>query len=188
MLIVVGGHSRGSGKTSLVLAIIRGLRELEWTAVKISGHSHDAASWRLAEERDAGGAADSCRYLAAGAQRSFWLSAGESALSGAVPSLHEVLDASPHAIVESNTILEFLEPDLYLMALDYRAAEFKDSAMRWLHRADAFALVDAGTAAPPWAGLIQRCLKPLFRLDPEARSHPELTLFIRNSIHSAPQH
>jgi len=36
MLVVVGGHSRNIGKTSLVAGLIRKLRSHNWTAVKIT--------------------------------------------------------------------------------------------------------------------------------------------------------
>ena len=45
-LIVVGGHSRGVGKTAVIAHL---LRTLGWTgveAVKISAHRHAPAPWR----------------------------------------------------------------------------------------------------------------------------------------------
>ena len=36
MLVVVGGHSRNIGKTSVVSGLIRRLREYHWTALKIT--------------------------------------------------------------------------------------------------------------------------------------------------------
>ncbi len=40
MLVVVGGHSRNIGKTSVVAGLIRKLRDLHWTALKITQYGN----------------------------------------------------------------------------------------------------------------------------------------------------
>ena len=40
MLVVVGGHSRNIGKTSLVAGLIRKLRDRKWTALKITQYGN----------------------------------------------------------------------------------------------------------------------------------------------------
>ena len=83
MLVVVGGHSRNIGKTSVVAGLIRKLRSSEWTAVKITQYGHGVCShageacgcetepdhpFALSEEYQPSGT-DSGRFLAAGAAR-----------------------------------------------------------------------------------------------------------------------
>ena len=88
MLVVVGGHSRNIGKTSVVAGLIRKLRDRQWTALKITQYGngvcahHRAAraaasprtgeEFALTEEYEAN-ETDTGRFLAAGAARSFWL-------------------------------------------------------------------------------------------------------------------
>ena len=81
--IVIGGHSRSVGKTSVVAGLIAALAEYEWTAVKITQYGHgicsangeacDCAtgdhSWAISEEKDRGGGSDTSRFLLAGAAR-----------------------------------------------------------------------------------------------------------------------
>ena len=43
-LIVVGGHSRSVGKTSVVAGIIAALPEMHWTAAKITQYGHGICS------------------------------------------------------------------------------------------------------------------------------------------------
>jgi hypothetical protein len=43
-------------------------------------------------------------------------------------------------IVESNSLLQFIRPEIYLVVLDPQQEDFKDSARMFLHRADAFVL------------------------------------------------
>jgi hypothetical protein len=70
-------------------------------------------------------------------------------------------------ILESNTLLQFLKPSLYLMVLDPSKTDFKDSARLQMDRASAFVLrqplkvVDSPAA---WAGLSTQLLrgKPQF--------------------------
>ena len=42
MLVVVGGHSRNIGKTSVTAGLIRKLRDRRWTALKINGVTRSA--------------------------------------------------------------------------------------------------------------------------------------------------
>ena len=44
MLVIVGGHSRNIGKTSVVEGVIRALPEAGWAAVKITQYGHDACA------------------------------------------------------------------------------------------------------------------------------------------------
>ena len=44
MLVVVGGHSRNIGKTSVVAGLIAALPEFGWTAVKITQYGHGICS------------------------------------------------------------------------------------------------------------------------------------------------
>ena len=80
-LIVIGGHSRNVGKTSVVAGLIAALPEYNWTAFKITQYGHgvcsmdgkpchcatDDHSWAISEETDRSGDSDSSRFLAAGA-------------------------------------------------------------------------------------------------------------------------
>ena len=43
-LVVVGGHSRNVGKTSVVAGLIAALPEFKWTAMKITQYGHNVCS------------------------------------------------------------------------------------------------------------------------------------------------
>jgi hypothetical protein len=199
-MVVVGGHTRSIGKTQLVCDIISALPQVEWIAGKITQYGHGvcaqngkdcdcapeehicAISWE--GSRDSG--TDSARFLAAGARRSFWLRTKQGYLAEGLPLLRDALhEASSHAgeaalnvIVESNSLLQFLKPSLYLAILDSSKADFKDSARLVLDRADAYlfrrGLEDAGVAHPPWTAIPERFLreKPSF-LQREGEPLPE---------------
>ncbi len=165
MLVVVGGHSRNIGKTSVVCGIIGALREWNWTAIKITQYGHGVCSHEgepcecadprhpvaVSEERGSAPHSDSGRFLAAGAARAYWARTAAGRLAEALPRLRGLLSASEHAIVESNSLLQFLKPDLCLMVVDGSVADFKTTSLRFLDRADA--LVVTSGAPLVWSGV-----------------------------------
>ena len=136
-MVVVGGQCRGVGKTSLLCWLLRETPEIGWTALKMSRHRHGApdATARLDEELDRDGDGDTSRFLRAGARRAFWLRAPGG--MGEVPGLIQPLLSAAPLLVESNSIVEICQPDLYCLILDPAFADFKDSARRLGGRAAA---------------------------------------------------
>lgn len=192
-VIVIGGHSRSVGKTSVVAGLISALREFEWTAVKITqyghgicsanGHACDCAtgdhSWAISEETDRSGESDTSRFLIAGAMRAVWVRTEQGKLAEAMPRLRETLARAPQAIIESNSVMKFLRPDLYLTVLDPSVTDFKSSAREFLDRADAVILHPSTQSA--WGSV---SLKPVagrrrFAISPPPYVTPELIEFVR---------
>jgi len=149
--VVVGGHTRNIGKTSVMAGLIREFAALNWTAVKITQYGHGICSldgrpcecaprehaFVLTEEEDASGKSDTSRYLASGARRALWLRVRQGQLGEAFPILQEALASADYAMIESNSILGFLRPHIYLMVLDSSVHDFKASALQYVERADA---------------------------------------------------
>lgn len=217
-LIVVGGHTRNIGKTSVMAALIREFAALGWTAVKITQYGHGVCShdghacqcapeehpFALTEERDSTSRSDTSRFLAAGARQSLWLRARQGQLGPAVPLLMRKLERAPWVVIESNSILEFVRPLLYIVVLDASRTDFKTSAERWLDRADALVpvenhhavlgadLVPDAAALLPARGpgrvpVLPRPLpsKPLFPVRKPDFWSRELTAFVRDRIDPA---
>jgi hypothetical protein len=160
-LLVVGGPTRSIGKTSLVVDLIRAFPEACWTAVKITQFGHgicsrngescgcavDEHTVAIDSELNPATGTDTSRFLAAGATRAIWLRTKQGRLAEGMPLLRSTLsissrndeiESSQNAIIESNSLLQFLQPDLYLVVLDPAQSDFKDSARLYLNRADAF--------------------------------------------------
>ena len=148
-IVVVGGHSRNIGKTSVVCRLISAFPECAWTAVKITQFGPTVyspkpsacetadQSMTIIEERSAANRTDSSRYLAAGAARSLWVRTHREQLATAIPRIQTEIARAENVILESNSVLRFLNPDLYLAVLDPSVADFKPSALHYLERADA---------------------------------------------------
>ena len=219
-LIVVGGHTRTIGKTQLVCDIIAAFPEAWWIAGKITqyghgvctqnGHDCDCApdehicdiSW----EQSAETGTDSSRFLAAGAQRSFWLRTKQGFLAEGLPllrgALSEALDANvanagehpdkPLAVViESNSLMQFVKPTLFFAVLDPAKEDFKDSARAALDRADALVLRGHAIAAgsePPWMKLPAKLLREKPSVNPrEGEPLPKpLEVLVKRALEAPP--
>jgi hypothetical protein len=199
-LVVIGGHSRNVGKTSVVAGLISALPELQWTAVKITQYGHgicsangeacdcatDDHSWAITEERNRSGESDTSRFLVAGAVRVFWARTEQGRLAEAMPALRQRLENAHNVIIESNSVLKFLRPDLYLSVLDPHTADFKNSAREFLDRADAviFRVAD-GAAAWEAVSLKPVANRPIFRIAPPNYVTPEVVSYVRSKLPSA---
>ena len=199
-LIVIGGHSRNLGKTSVVAGLIAELRERRWTAVKITQFGHgicsvngeacdcalDEHTWSISQERDRSGASDTSRFLLAGAERSLWVRTKQGRLAEAMPDLRRELAAAADVVIESNSVLRFLRPDLYLPVLDYATSDFKESAREFLDRADAVILHQPlfSDAPPAWDGVSLKLIagKPVFPIRPPQYLSAEIVEFVRERL------
>jgi hypothetical protein len=196
-IIVIGGHSRSVGKTSVVAGLIAALRELQWTAFKITQYGHgicsangqacDCAtadhSWAITEEKNPAGDTDTARFLAAGAVRAWWVRTEQGRLAEAMPAVREQLSAAQNVIVESNSIIRFVRPDLYLTVLDPSTADFKNSAREFLDRADAVILHEAG-GSPAWENVSLKPVarRPVFAITPPPYVTDEVVQFVRERL------
>jgi hypothetical protein len=197
-VVVVGGHSRNIGKTSVVAGLIAALPEKRWTAFKITQYGHgfcsadgapcdcatDDHTLAVSVERPGGDATtDSGRHLRAGAVRSLWVRTRVGMLAQAMPRVRQEIARAQNAILESNAVMGFLQPDLYLTVLDAGTADFKESARLFLDRADALVCLERAPA-PRWKGVSARLLegKPRFTVTAPAYLSPELVQFVRDRI------
>jgi len=201
-IVVVGGHTRNIGKTSVVAGLIRALPEMRWTAFKITQFGHGVCSANgepcdcetadhtiaISEERDPATGTDSARYLEAGAARSFWVRTRQGQLSEAMPRLRKEFELAQadggNVIVESNSILRFFRPDVFLTVLDPATKDFKESALRYLDRADAVLLTAAEVGRPEWSGVSLKLIegKPRFQMRMPGYVTEEIAEFVAEGL------
>jgi len=195
-VVVIGGHSRSVGKTSVVAGLIAALPEYKWTALKVTQYGHgicsqngeschcasDDHSWAISEEKDRSGESDTSRFLLAGAERAWWVRTEQGRLAEAMPSIRHRISESGNVILESNSILKFIRPDLYLTVLDPATADFKKSAQEFLDLADGVILHQAANAG--WNGISLKPVvgKPLFRIQPPPYVTPEMIGFVKKQL------
>lgn len=203
-IVVIGGHSRSVGKTSVVAGLIAALPEYHWAAFKITQYGHgvcsqsgqscdcatDDHSWAITEERDRSGESDTSRFLVAGADKAWWVRTEQGRLAEAMPTVRQKLAETKNAILESNSVLKFVRPDLYLTVLDPATPDFKRSAQEFLNHADAVILHEAknGTQAE-WSGISLKPVsdRPLFRIHPPEYITEAVVDFVRSRLEAKPR-
>jgi hypothetical protein len=198
-IVVIGGHSRSVGKTSVVAGLISALADFHWTAMKITQYGHGICSangeacdcatadhaWAVSEERNREGESDTSRFLVAGAEHAWWVRTEQGRLAEAMPRVRQVLSGTQNVIIESNSVLRFLKPDLYLTVLDPETADFKASAQLFLDRADAVLLHSVDNSkSPAWerVSLNPVVKRPIFAIRPPQYVTPEVIQFVRKCL------
>jgi hypothetical protein len=197
-ILVVGGHSRNVGKTSVVEGLIRALPERRWTAFKITQFGHGMCSANgepcdcetadhmvaVSEERAGATGTDSARFLEAGAVRSLWVRTRLGDLSEAMPRIRKELSGAENAVIESNSIMRFLRPDLYLSVLDPEVEDFKESARYFLDRADAILVPEGVVGRPGWKGVSLKLVEgvPVLAMRPPVYVTEEVVEFVRRGL------
>jgi hypothetical protein len=214
-VIVVGGHTRSIGKTQLVCDLISALPGARFVAGKITQYGHgvcaqnghdcdcapdehvSAISWETGRNQET----DSGRFMVAGARKSFWLRTKQGFLSEGLPLLRSALaeveradrdsttemGSARNLIMESNALLQFWTPALYLMVIDPRKADFKDSAQAQLDRASAIILrgeLADGAMPDGWDGVPLKLMvgKPKFSQLENERLPEELVSLVRGAV------
>src|SRR5438034_10450884 len=151
-LVMIGGHTRNIGKTSVVEGIIRSLPEFNWTAAKITQFGHGVCSvngescgcavsehqFSITEEQNSDTGTDTARFLAAGARRSLWVRTKQGELFTALPAFRKKIEADKFVIVESNSLRRFINPAIYLQVFDPSMSDFKPSAQQYFDLSDAY--------------------------------------------------
>jgi len=198
-IVVIGGHSRSVGKTSVVAGLISALPDLHWTALKITQYGHGICSangeacdcatadhaWAVTEERNRDGESDTSRFLVAGADHAWWVRTEQGRLAEAMPRVRQVLAGTQNAIIESNSVLRFLKPDLYLTVLNPQTADFKTSAQTFLDRADAVLLHSVeDSQSPAWERVSLKPVvnRPMFMIRPPQYVTPQVAAFVRERL------
>ena len=97
--------------------------------------------------------------------------------------LRNHLENARNVIIESNSIVKFLRPDLYLTILNPATSDFKTSAREFLDRADAVILHN-DNGAPAWDAVSLKPVadRPTFRITPPPFITPEIVEFVRSRL------
>jgi hypothetical protein len=176
-LVVVGGQCRKVGKTTLVVDLIKAFPKYRWTAIKITPYVESGCplkgvrcrcgprehTFAIRYERARNRETDTSRFLAAGAEQAIWVQAKPGRLVDALQSLALAIGNVENVVVESNAILKFWKPDLFLLVLDPTNTDFKGSARQVLELADAFVFRSPpAIGAHPKNALIPKSGKPNF--------------------------
>jgi hypothetical protein len=113
----------------------------------------------------------------------YWVRTEQGRLAEAMPTLRQRLEGAPNVIIESNSVLKFLRPDLYVTVLDLANSDFKNSAREFLDRADAVILHAAATE-PAWQSVSLKPVanRPTFPIHPPTYVTNDLVAYVRTKL------
>ena len=196
-IVVIGGHSRDVGKTSVVAGLIAAMPDRHWLAIKITQYGHGICSANgepcdcvtadhslaVSEEHSRAGDTDTSRFLAAGADRVLWVRTQQGMLAEAMPRVRAEIAKAGNIIIESNSVMKFLRPTLYIPVLDPSRADFKTSAREFLDRADAVLLRES-RGEVEWKNVSLKPVqgRPTFRFTPPEYVPQAVVQFVEQCI------
>jgi len=116
--------------------------------------------------------------------RSFWVRTRTGDLAEAMPRIRKELERAENAVIESNSILRFLRPDLYLSVLEPGVEDFKESARHYLDRADAVLVAEGELGRPTWKGVSLRLVEgtPVLAMRPPVYVTDAVVSFVRERL------
>jgi hypothetical protein len=156
----------------------------------VNGPSCDCSpqehSYAIREETSSSGNSDSARFLVAGAHRALWIETKENRLQAALPALAAQLAQARHTVIESDAIVKFWQPSLYVMVLDPLNPDFKSSARENFHLVDAFVFRSPFEESDARFQAVLAMAKPRFFQPIGSPLPPELRQFLSASFRSSP--
>ena len=199
-ILVIGGHSRSVGKTSVVAGLISALPDFHWTALKITQYGHGVCSangeacdcatadhsWAVSEEKDRSGESDTSRFLVAGADHSWWVRTEQGRLAEAMPRVRQ--DSRQrrkchHRIQQHPALSETRSLSDRARSRNRRLQNFGPDFSRPRRRRIA-ALSDRTRRSLPGNGVSLKPVanRPMFAIHPPSYVTPDVVEFVRNRL------
>ena len=103
-----------------------------------------------------------------------------------MPRIRKELERAENVVIESNSILRFTRPDVYLGVLDPTVEDFKDSARLYLDRADAVLVPEGVLGRPEWKGVSLKLVEgtPVLAMRPPVYVTEEIVRFVAAQMDS----
>ena len=157
---MVGAAGRGVGKTKLACSLIeRFASRCQIIGIKVTTIEESRGgcprggdgcgvcasmdgSYYISEETDSRAEKDTCRMLAAGAERVLWLRVLKAHLAEGAQALLETIGSGAVSVCESNSLRKTVEPDAFVMVTDKAEQKYKPSAAAVADLADRVILFD----------------------------------------------
>ncbi|MBF0519679.1 MAG: hypothetical protein HQK92_08145 [Nitrospirae bacterium] len=134
LIVCIGGAYSGSGKTSLATELLKNVKG-KWAAIKYTKTSFYTSVTDAADTANQEGK-DSTLLLQAGAVAVKWVQSPYSALDEALRFAMYDFPRVLGIIIEGNSPLDFVRPDLTVFVLGTDVGRFKESAEKFFEKSD----------------------------------------------------
>jgi hypothetical protein len=171
----------------VIVSIISRFPQLNWTAVKVTSHQHEAKDcveiasgdgWSAWKQMPSSESSDTGRYLQAGASTALFVQADDSHLPVATSFLNGQF-STEHVVIESTRIAEYVQHRCFVMILDSGSENTKHLAPERLSRVDAFISAGGQMLATP---KFEPHSKPIFRSSEPGLIQEEFWDFISEKL------
>ena len=148
-LLLIGGNTRNSGKTTLACKIINKLSaDHEVIGLKVTSirpdeqeyhgehNDNNVSDFRIIEEMSPDIPKDTSLMLRSGASKVFYILFPEGTTIDTLSAFLSSLDASKPIICESRSLRNFIMPGLFIMMMSNTASNSKKDVSEYLLKAD----------------------------------------------------
>ncbi len=133
IIIGIGGAHSGAGKTTIASLILKRLKG--WGAIKYTKNSLYCSitdDLKILSEKGK----DTKRLLDSGAEKVLWVQSSFSELEEVLPMAVEMLSHLKGVLIEGNSAIEILEPDIVIFVSGIETGKSKKSSEKILRMAD----------------------------------------------------
>jgi molybdopterin-guanine dinucleotide biosynthesis protein A len=159
-MLMVGAVDRNAGKTKFVGSLIKKFSSrYDITGIKVTAVDEANGScprggqgcgvcsslnsyYYIAEETESESDKDTCRMLASGASRVFWLRVLKAHLTKGASALLDIIGDGAVSICESNSLRQVVEPGVFMMVKGCGGGKYKASAECIAEYVDRFVFFD----------------------------------------------
>jgi Ni2+-binding GTPase involved in maturation of urease and hydrogenase len=136
-MLLIGSTAKKAGKTTLACQIIRNLNKLyKITTIKITPIEKADSFFLINQENNPKGSSDSSRFLAAGAEKAYWMQAEKSFFEEGFNQLLTTIATDAVIICESTSLRQYFKPGLFIIIRTGNSDGYKDSTKRLIEKAD----------------------------------------------------
>lgn len=134
-MLLVGSTIKDAGKTTFVTEFIRKFKEkfssdLYGVKSTVVRDQETLSGYKIQEETNSLKEKDTSRMLKAGCEKVFWLKCDEEHAEEGLNELLKQIPDNVFMICESNTIRNFVEPDVFIMIEKNSEHEWKKTALK----------------------------------------------------------
>ena len=132
--IGIGGAYSGAGKThvaSCLLEMLKGWGAIKYTRTSLYSSVNDDPAV-LSEQGK-----DTRKFLDAGAEKVVWVQSPPAELAGVIPMALDLVSSLKGVLIEGNSAVNVLQPDIVIFVCGEDSQRFKDSAYRILRNSHA---------------------------------------------------
>ncbi|MBN1969455.1 MAG: hypothetical protein JXR48_10955 [Candidatus Delongbacteria bacterium] len=145
--VIVGASGKDIGKTTLITNIIRHIKSIsddKIYGIKSTIFHGDAKfdNYSILKEDNMSGKTDTSRMLLSGCEEVYWLKTDMESVEKGFLEILEKIPLESIIICESNTLRNFVIPDLFILLADEDQTNWKKSALNILDKADLVINID----------------------------------------------